>query len=377
MQSIQSKIDRYIKNANYEFNNNKNVLLALLDYTKALELFDFLDKKYNIQIHEVLVRISICFDISGNYEKALEYITQANLLVKNVSYLILYKAVLLFTTDNYEEAIQCLLHYKRICPKKNSYLNRIFKLLFLYARDIDIEQNSKTLIKELSSYFKKYKSDKDYLVYYIRAMTYLKLSQSPSQNDKINKIDYIKKYEADVKICKSLEPDESNILFTDGISSENLSKIFFLIIPEMDNYQPKALVNYSTFFNGKFGLFYTIFKAIKLFKIKTQKKKLQEHYNNKLKNYNKNKNDSTDSFNADSSNISNPSANANNLIGLNKNGNGSLSMASMMSKSNINNASSSSNTSVNCIENQKNPGANLSNQNSIGGESSIIYIIKN
>ena len=69
---IQKKIDNYILEANEKISNNnkkeKNEIQALIIYLKAIDLFDFLDKKSHIQQHEILFKISFLFDLIGNKE---------------------------------------------------------------------------------------------------------------------------------------------------------------------------------------------------------------------------------------------------------------------------------------------------------------------
>ena len=61
MQSIQNKIDKFIQQGNQAFSEENRVIEALTKYSRAYELYNYLDRKYNVQIHEVLVRIAICW----------------------------------------------------------------------------------------------------------------------------------------------------------------------------------------------------------------------------------------------------------------------------------------------------------------------------
>ena len=55
--SIQYKIDSFIKDANDKISIAKrNEIGALVSYSQALDLFDFLDKPYSIQYHEINVK---------------------------------------------------------------------------------------------------------------------------------------------------------------------------------------------------------------------------------------------------------------------------------------------------------------------------------
>ena len=66
----------------------------------------------------------------------------------------------------------------------------------------------------------------------------------------------------------SIDKIDTNCLITEGVTRSNLTKLFFMVLPEMDDYQPKVLVDYSNFFCG-FQQFYTIFRFLK--KIKKKK----------------------------------------------------------------------------------------------------------
>ena len=63
MQNIQNKIDKLIQTANSEFSNQNNVVSALVLYSRAFNLSSYLSRNDRIQIHEMLVRMAICWDI--------------------------------------------------------------------------------------------------------------------------------------------------------------------------------------------------------------------------------------------------------------------------------------------------------------------------
>ena len=88
MQNLQNKIDKIIQTANEEFSKQSNVIGALVEYSRTLELYTYLDRYDYIQQHEVLVRIALCWDILGNYQNALIHLTKALELVPNISKLI-------------------------------------------------------------------------------------------------------------------------------------------------------------------------------------------------------------------------------------------------------------------------------------------------
>ena len=186
----------------------------------------------------------------------------------------MFEDVLLQTIGQHTEAQNCLLKYKQMKVKNELELFETFRIVFLYSMQLEKE----VLLREIKEFFEKYK--KNTVILYLRAMLNLDLSTKKNNSDKKNI--FIQKYEDDIKEAMSIDKTDTDFLLKDRISNENLTKLFFMIVSEMDNYQPKALVNYSTFHNG-FKLFYTIFKIIKLLKIKVAKKKLKAHYTLKLK----------------------------------------------------------------------------------------------
>lgn len=272
---MQNKIDRLILNANREFSDNRNVISALVDYSRTLDLFEFLEKSYKIQIHETTVRIAICYDILGNFNKTLDYLSSALKLVPNVASLILYKAVLLQTVGQHTEAQNCLLKYKQMKVKNELELFETFRIVFLFSMQLEKD----VLLREINDFTEKYK--KNTVILYLRAMIYQDLSNQKTNSDKKNI--YLQKYEDDINEAMSIDKTDTEFLLKDKITNENLTKLFFMIVSEMDYYQPKALVNYSTFHTG-FKLFYTLFRIVKIFKVKIVKKKLKAYYKLKIKN---------------------------------------------------------------------------------------------
>ena len=179
MLNLQYKIDKYIKNANYEFSENKNVISALVDYHRAYDLFEFLEKYYKIQKHEILVRIAISYDILGNFVKTLEYLTISMELITNVPNLVLYKSVVLQTIGKYSESQKTLIKFKQICRKKHIYLYEMFKLVFLFT--VGLEKD--VMIREIEDFFSKY--EKKALVLYLKAMVYYDIANKNNVHIKV------------------------------------------------------------------------------------------------------------------------------------------------------------------------------------------------
>ena len=60
----------------------------------------------------------------------------------------------------------------------------------------------------------------------------------------------------------NIDKIDTNCLISEGVARNNLTKLFFMVLPEMDDYQLKVLVDYNNFFCG-FKQFYLIFRFIK------------------------------------------------------------------------------------------------------------------
>ena len=302
MINLQNKIDRFIQNANNEFSENRNVISALVEYHRAIDVFDYVEHHYKIQYHETLIRISICYDILGNYTKSIEYISKAISIVPNISALILYKAILLQSVGQEDEAQKTLIKYKQICPKYNIYLYETFRLVFFYI----IKLESLVLLKEINEYLSNFKTNS--VVLYLKSMVNLDMYEKLGKDEKINSHPLYVEYKRNINKAIKIESNDVEFLLNDGITKDNLTKLFFMILPEMDAYQPKPLVTYS-FFHSGFKLFYVIIKAVKMLKVKLIKKRIKSTYNIRLKQLKSGHHIITDSSN----NISNNNSTQNNI----------------------------------------------------------------
>jgi hypothetical protein len=222
--------------------------------------------------------------------------------------------VLLQTLGRTEEAQKILVKYKQISDKKKMDLYETFRLVFYYSMQLEKE----VLLREINEYLEKF--PKNAVVLYLRAMIYLEFSNSTnsanpsgqSSAKKYQNTEFYMKYESDIKEALQIEPHDTEFLIKDGITNENLTKLFFMILPDMDFYQPKPLANYKTAHSGM-KVLYVIIKAVKMFKIKVEKKKLKNFYSNKLKIFKKRLenskshcDNSDNSNNCSTNNINNP-----------------------------------------------------------------------
>lgn len=299
--SIQYKIDSLIKDANDKISITKrNEIGALVSYSQALDLFDFLDKPYSIQYHEINVKIAMCWELLGNAKTALEYLNIAMQTIPNIPTLTLYKSVLLQMLGLSEDSQKYLLKFKQLGGKniQLNFLYDTFRLIFYYVMKYDED----ILLREINDYLIKYKeiSNKGVVIYYIRAQMFAMLANK-FKRDELRKSHFIEQYEENIMKANHLSMADVNYLIQENISNENLGKIFLMVIPHMIDFKPKPLIEYKKYCGG-FGVFYLVFKTIKLFKIKVDKKKIKNYYINQIKYYQKNSSQSNINDNSNSIN---------------------------------------------------------------------------
>ena len=280
--NIQNKIDKLIIEANEQFSKENKVIEALTNYSRALELFNYLDRKYKIQIHEILVRIAICWDVLGNFHLALDNLNKALIIVKNVPCLIIYKSILEFSLKMTDDAYDTLYIFKKITQVgKLNYLYYLIDIMYLYINSHEKEKNN--ILEKIYKYFQNFPINT--VLLYIRSKIYLEIANEyKKKNNKKEYEKYYIKYESEISSSNNLDIMDTKCLIKEGINRENLSKIFFMILPEMDYYQPKPLINYSSFING-FKEFYIILRVINKFKRKKNVFTLNKNNSNILKNY--------------------------------------------------------------------------------------------
>ena len=289
MKSIQNKIDKYIQQGNQAFSEENRVIEALVKYSRAYELYNYLDRKYKVQIHEVLVRIAICWDVLGNYILAYDNLCKALKLIPNIKVLTVYKTALEFSLNKNKEAFDTLELFNKISQhSKYVYLYYLFSIIFKYIENdsetnINKEKQMK-LLEEINKYFSKF--GKGTVLLFIRSRIYnnlYNLAKSKNKNELC--LEYSSKREEDIKNAIKIDKIDTNCLITEGVTRNNLTKLFFMVLPEMDDYQPKVLVDYTNLFCG-FKQFYTIFRFIN--KIKKEKNAFTEnkYKENAIKKYN-------------------------------------------------------------------------------------------
>ena len=289
MKSIQNKIDKYIQQGNQAFSEENRVIEALVKYSRAYELYNYLDRKYKVQIHEVLVRIAIWWDVLGNYILAYDNLCKALKIIPKIKVLTVYKTALEFSLNKNKEAFDTLELFKKISEhSKYVYLYYLFSIIFKYieneSENIINKENQKILLEEVNKYFNKY--GKGTVLLFIRSRIYnnlYNLAKSKNKNELC--LEFSSKREEDIKNALKIDKIDTNCLMTEGVTRSNLTKLFFMVLPEMDDYQPKVLVDYSSFFCG-FKQFYTIFRFIN--KIKKEKNSFTEnkYKENAIKKYN-------------------------------------------------------------------------------------------
>lgn len=325
MLSFQNKIDSLIESGNSYF-DKRSLVESLVEYSRALDLYDIMDRYYKVQKHEILVRCGICYDLLGNTIKAEYYIDKALEIIPNLPFIILYKAVLLLVNGNTEKANILLIKYKQITMGKSELTYETFKLIFYYIMELD----HPVLLKEINETAEKFPLNSILLL--LRASVNLKLfytkypsissikeevmtlnidnskitmhdigiagtsqvyNKSPTEKEPRSKEEktalaikekdnnYIN-FKDDVNRINNIESKETaEFLLREGISSESLTKLFFLSIPEMEEVEPKKLSEYKSFFYG-FKTFFLLFKSIKLLKASINKRKIKKEYADKI-----------------------------------------------------------------------------------------------
>ena len=289
MKSIQNKIDKYIQQGNQAFSEENRVIEALVKYSRAYELYNYLDRKYKVQIHEVLVRIAICWDVLGNYILAYDNLCKALQIIPKIKVLTVYKTALEFSLNKNKEAFETLELFNKISQhSKYIYLYFLFSIIFKYIEN-DTEKNidkdkQMILLEEINNYFNKY--GKGTVLLYIRSRIYNNLyNWAKSKNKSELFHDYSSKREEDIKSAIKIDKIDTNCLISEGVTRNNLTKLFFMVLPEMDDYQPKVLVDYSNLFCG-FKQFYTIFRFIKKIKKENSAFTEDKYKENAIKQYN-------------------------------------------------------------------------------------------
>ena len=284
---LQKKIDNFILEANDKISNNnikeKNEINALVIYLKAIDLFDFLDKKSHIQQHEILFKISFLYDLIGKKETSLNYIEKSIELIPNVPLVILFKSIVLKSLNKNEESQKQLIKFQNLCGRNDYYIyiHDMIKIIYFFLLKYDDEN----LLIEIKEFFNKFNNifiEKNHIIYYIQSKIYQNLSKKYEKYD----IQKSKIYKIQIKesLNKAFEiqDNETKYLIKEGINNENISKILLILIPQIAKFKPKILMNYKKNFHSGFSLFSTLFKIVKIIKFKSERKKVNEYYITKL-----------------------------------------------------------------------------------------------
>jgi hypothetical protein len=200
-----------------------------------------------------------------------------------------YKTALEFSLNKNKEAFETLELFNKISQhSKYIYLYFLFSIIFKYIEN-DTEKNidkdkQMILLEEINNYFNKY--GKGTVLLYIRSRIYNNLyNWAKSKNKSELFHDYSSKREEDIKSAIKIDKIDTNCLISEGVTRNNLTKLFFMVLPEMDDYQPKVLVDYSNLFCG-FKQFYTIFRFIKKIKKENSAFTEDKYKENAIKKYN-------------------------------------------------------------------------------------------
>ena len=185
---LQKKIDNFILEANDKISNNnikeKNEINALVIYLKAIDLFDFLDKKSHIQQHEILFKISFLYDLIGKKETSLNYIEKSIELIPNVPLVILFKSIVLKSLNKNEESQKQLIKFQNLCGRNDYYIyiHDMIKIIYFFLLKYDDEN----LLIEIKEFFNKFNNifiEKNHIIYYIQSKIYQNLSKKYEKYD--------------------------------------------------------------------------------------------------------------------------------------------------------------------------------------------------
>ncbi len=284
---LQKKIDNFILEANDKISNNnikeKNEINALVIYLKAIDLFDFLDKKSHIQQHEILFKISFLYDLIGKKETSLNYIEKSIELIPNVPLVILFKSIVLKSLNKNEESQQQLIKFKHLCGRNDYYIyiHDLIQIIYFFLLKYDDE----ILLFEIKEFFNKFKNifiEKNHIIYYIQSKIFQNLSKKYEKYDLQKSKIYQIQIKESLNKAFEIEDYETKYLVKEGINNDNISKILLILIPQIAKFKPKILLNYKKNFHSGFSLFSTLFKIVKIIKFKSQRKKVNEYYTKKL-----------------------------------------------------------------------------------------------
>lgn len=285
--TFQTKID-YLIIQGYQnmIPESQNELVSLIQYTQAFDLFEFTAKSYHIQQTEILLNVSLCWEILGNSKQALEYLNKALAIVPNQPSLILYKSILLLSLNLLDESQRNLLRYKQLGGCSHSYIfyYDTFRILFYYV----LKYEDDVILSEINEYIAKYTNETHNALannsfaafYYIRSVLFSNCALKQKREETKHLL--IKKYEENISKAYKYHHNDTCFYIQEGINRDNLSKAFMMIFPYITQSKPKMLVNYKHMVQG-LKLFYVLFKAVKLFKIKLKRKKIKMYYIQQLK----------------------------------------------------------------------------------------------
>ena len=283
---IQLKIDTIISDINQNSQDNqneeKNQITALMGYSHCLDLFDFLQIYSKIQKNELLVQTAIIYDSIGYGELSMDYINESLKLIPNVPSIILYKSGLFASLNKLDEAQKWLLKYKYLIGENlyDNYIHDSFLVIFYYL----LEYEEYIILRNINSIENKYSNYiKDNIVlFFIKSKILKKLAQNIKISDKKRYNSYIKESD-EIKIKYiNKRKNESEMLYEQGITNENVTKLLIMINPNLLNYKPKKLIEYKNGFNKNgFSLFYTLIKICKILKLGIEAKKYIKLFNQK------------------------------------------------------------------------------------------------
>ena len=277
--NIQSRIDTIIKNINL---NNQGILQEdyndvkiLIYYSHCLDLFDFLGKYSKVQLCETLIQIAIIYDKLGDILQSFENVNESLNIIPNIPSIILFKSGLFAAMNRFDEAQKYMIKYKYLVGEDiyGNYIYSTIRIVYYYI--LEYEEN--IILREISIIEKKFPDNfNNVIIYYIKSKILHKLSEKFQKIDQARSILYEKESIQNKELVYNNGKIDADYLYERDINKENITKVILMINPYLIVNKPKSLIEYNSKFHSGFGLFYTLFKIIKIIKLNILKIKCKK-----------------------------------------------------------------------------------------------------
>jgi hypothetical protein len=277
--NIQSRIDNIIKNINLNnqliLQEDYNDIKILIYYSHCLDLFDFLGKYSKVQLCETLIQIAIIYDKLGDILQSFENVNESLNIIPNIPSIILFKSGLFAAMNRFDEAQKYMIKYKYLVGEDiyGNYIYSTIRIVYYYI--LEYEEN--IILREISIIEKKFPDNfNNVIIYYIKSKILHKLSEKFQKIDQARSILYEKESIQNKELVYNNGKIDADYLYERDINKENITKVILMINPYLIVNKPKSLIEYNSKFHSGFGLFYTLFKIIKIIKLNILKIKCKK-----------------------------------------------------------------------------------------------------